>query len=40
MDLAFALDNPTLLREPTGAHMTLDHVDLLDDNPAFIGMHT
>jgi hypothetical protein len=38
--LALTLDNATLLREPTGSHMTLDHVDLLDDDASFIGVHT
>jgi hypothetical protein len=37
--LALTLNNASLLREPTRSHVTLDHVDLLDDDPSFIGMH-
>jgi hypothetical protein len=38
MDLALTLDNPPLLGETTGPHMTLDHVDFFDDNSPFVGM--
>jgi hypothetical protein len=38
--LALTLNNATLLREPTRSHVTLNHVDLLDDDASFIGMHT
>jgi hypothetical protein len=37
--LTLTLDNASLLREPTRSHVTLDHVDLLDDDPSFIGVH-
>jgi hypothetical protein len=38
--LALTLNNASLLREPARSHVTLDHVDLLDDDPPFIGVHT
>jgi hypothetical protein len=39
MDLTLTLNDASLLGEPTGTHMTLDHVDFLDDNTSFIGMY-
>jgi len=36
--LAFTLDNPPLLGEATGSHMTLDHVDFFNDNAPFISV--
>jgi hypothetical protein len=37
--LTLTLDNPPLLGETTGPHMTLDHVDFFDNDPPFVGMY-
>jgi hypothetical protein len=38
MYLALTLDNPPLLSEPTGPHMTFDQVDFFDNDAAFVSM--
>jgi hypothetical protein len=38
--LALTLDDPPLLGEATGSHMTLDQVDFFNDNAPFISMDT
>jgi hypothetical protein len=37
--LPLTLNDSPLLRQSTGPHMALDHVDLLDNDASFIGMH-